>query len=114
MAPNILKMKPNICLLIMHACVLILISKDFDVMVTENMFGDILTDEGSVITSSMGMLPSASVGEHTSVLNHSSVPGTMRCREKIAVTVRHTNLFSCHDVLNMLSDCKEATLIRQA
>ena len=34
-----------------------------DVMVTENMFGDILTDEASVLAGSMGMLPSASVGE---------------------------------------------------
>ena len=34
----------------------------FDVIVTENMFGDILTDEASVLTGSMGMLPSASLG----------------------------------------------------
>jgi len=34
-----------------------------DVMVTENMFGDILTDEASVLAGSMGMLPSASLGE---------------------------------------------------
>ena len=36
-----------------------------DVMVTENMFGDILTDEASVLAGSMGMLPSASLGEST-------------------------------------------------
>jgi 3-isopropylmalate dehydrogenase len=35
----------------------------FDVMVTGNMFGDILTDEASVLAGSMGMLPSASLGE---------------------------------------------------
>lgn len=35
----------------------------FDVIVTENTFGDILTDEASVLTGSLGMLPSASVGE---------------------------------------------------
>ncbi len=35
----------------------------FDVIVTENMFGDILTDEASVLAGSMGMLPSASLGE---------------------------------------------------
>jgi 3-isopropylmalate dehydrogenase len=34
----------------------------FDVLVTENMFGDILTDEASVLAGSMGMLPSASLG----------------------------------------------------
>ncbi len=48
----------------------------FDVMVTENMFGDILTDEASVITGSLGMLPSASIGLHTSVFEpiHGSYP----------------------------------------
>lgn len=48
----------------------------FDVMVTENMFGDILTDEGSVITGSMGLLPSASIGLHTSLFEpiHGSWP----------------------------------------
>lgn len=35
----------------------------FDVVVTENMFGDILTDEASMITGSIGMIPSASLGE---------------------------------------------------
>jgi 3-isopropylmalate dehydrogenase len=34
-----------------------------DVVVTENMFGDILTDEASILAGSMGMLPSASLGE---------------------------------------------------
>lgn len=48
----------------------------FDVMVTENTFGDILTDEGSVISGSMGLLPSASTGEHTPVFEpiHGSWP----------------------------------------
>ena len=48
----------------------------FDVMVTENTFGDILTDEGSCITVSMGLLPSASTGEHTPVFEpiHGSWP----------------------------------------
>ncbi|MGB6649678.1 MAG: isocitrate/isopropylmalate family dehydrogenase, partial [Bacteroidota bacterium] len=35
----------------------------FDVLVTENMFGDILTDEAGVLVGSLGMLPSASLGE---------------------------------------------------
>ncbi|MCO5316192.1 MAG: 3-isopropylmalate dehydrogenase [Solirubrobacterales bacterium] len=35
---------------------------DFDVIVTENLFGDILSDEGAMLTGSLGMLPSASVG----------------------------------------------------
>ncbi|WP_343029965.1 3-isopropylmalate dehydrogenase [Alkalibaculum sporogenes] len=38
--------------------------QQFDVIVTENMFGDILSDEASMITGSIGMLPSASLGEN--------------------------------------------------
>jgi len=48
----------------------------FDVVVTENMFGDILTDEASVITGSLGMLPSASIGDKTALYEpiHGSYP----------------------------------------
>lgn len=48
----------------------------FDVIVTENTFGDILTDEGSVISGSMGLLPSASTGDKTPVFEpvHGSWP----------------------------------------
>jgi 3-isopropylmalate dehydrogenase len=51
--------------MLVDACAMQLIRKpaDFDVIVTENMFGDILTDEASMLTGSMGMLPSASLGE---------------------------------------------------
>ncbi len=50
---------------------------NFDVMVTENMFGDILTDEASVLAGSMGMLPSASLGDGVAGLYepiHGSAP----------------------------------------
>lgn len=48
----------------------------FDVLVTENTFGDILTDEASCISGSMGLLPSASIGESTPVFEpvHGSWP----------------------------------------
>ena len=48
----------------------------FDVVVTENMFGDILTDEASVISGSLGLLPSASVGNSISLFEpiHGSYP----------------------------------------
>jgi 3-isopropylmalate dehydrogenase len=48
----------------------------FDVVLTENMFGDILTDEASVITGSLGMLPSASKGSKVSLYEpiHGSFP----------------------------------------
>ncbi|MCC7174674.1 MAG: 3-isopropylmalate dehydrogenase [Bryobacterales bacterium] len=45
---------------------LILNPRQFDVLVTENMFGDILSDEGAVLAGSIGMLPSASIGERRS------------------------------------------------
>ena len=51
--------------MLVDACAMHLIRRpaDFDVIVTENMFGDILTDEASMLAGSMGMLPSASLGE---------------------------------------------------
>jgi len=50
--------------ILVDACAMYLINRpaDFDVIVAENMFGDILSDEASMITGSMGMLPSASLG----------------------------------------------------
>jgi 3-isopropylmalate dehydrogenase len=50
--------------ILVDACAMYLISRpaSFDVIVTENMFGDILTDEASMLAGSMGMLPSASLG----------------------------------------------------
>ena len=50
--------------------------KRFDVILTENMFGDILTDQASVITGSLGMLLSASVGNKISLYEpiHGSFP----------------------------------------
>lgn len=50
--------------------------RDFDVILTENMFGDILTDEASVITGSIGILPSSSIGEKTALYEpiHGSYP----------------------------------------
>jgi 3-isopropylmalate dehydrogenase len=50
---------------LVDACAMHLINRpaDFDVIVTGNLFGDILSDEASMITGSLGMLPSASLGE---------------------------------------------------
>ncbi len=51
--------------ILVDACAMYLINRpsDFDVIVTENMFGDILSDEASMLTGSLGMLPSASIGD---------------------------------------------------
>ncbi|MDR6462080.1 3-isopropylmalate dehydrogenase [Chryseobacterium sediminis] len=55
---------------------LILNPKHFDVILTENMFGDIISDEASVIGGSIGLLPSASVGEKNALFEpiHGSYP----------------------------------------
>lgn len=55
---------------------LILNPKQFDVIVTENMFGDIISDEASVIGGSIGLLPSASIGESNALFEpiHGSYP----------------------------------------
>ena len=54
-------------ILLVDAAAMHLLSRpaDFDVLVTENMFGDILTDEASMLAGSLGMLPSASLGAST-------------------------------------------------
>jgi 3-isopropylmalate dehydrogenase len=55
---------------------IILNPKQFDVVLTENMFGDIISDEASVISGSLGLLPSASVGNITALFEpiHGSYP----------------------------------------
>jgi 3-isopropylmalate dehydrogenase len=55
---------------------IILNPAQFDVVLTENMFGDIISDEGSVLTGSLGLLPSASIGNGTALFEpiHGSYP----------------------------------------
>jgi 3-isopropylmalate dehydrogenase len=50
---------------LVDSCAMLLIKRpaEFDVLVTENLFGDILSDEASVLAGSLGLLPSASLGE---------------------------------------------------
>ncbi len=76
MAPNYPDIKTEFMFVDNAAMQIIQWPKNFDVMVTENMFGDILTDEASVITGSLGLLPSASMGINTSVFEpiHGSYP----------------------------------------
>ena len=86
--------------------------KFFDVMVTENTFGDILTDEGSCITGSMGLLPSASTGEHTPVFEpiHGSWPQAkgLNIANPLAQILSVAMLFEYFDLK------EEGTLIRKA
>ena len=84
----------------------------FDVMVTENTFGDILTDEGSCITGSMGLLPSASTGESTPVFEpiHGSWPQAkgLNIANPLAQILSVAMLFEYFDLK------EEGALIRKA
>ena len=84
----------------------------FDVMVTENTFGDILTDEGSCITGSMGLLPSASTGESTPVFEpiHASWPQAkgLNIANPLAQILSVAMLFEYFDLM------EEGKLIRAA
>lgn len=84
----------------------------FDVMVTENTFGDILTDEGSCITGSMGLLPSASTGESTPVFEpiHGSWPQAkgLNIANPLAQILSVAMLFEYFNLV------KEGALVRKA
>lgn len=86
--------------------------KFFDVIVTENTFGDILTDEGSCITGSMGLLPSASTGEHTPVFEpiHGSWPQAkgLNIANPLAQILSVAMLFEYFNLM------EEGALIREA
>lgn len=65
------------CLFVDNAAMQLIVNPaQFDVLLTENMFGDILSDEASVLTGSLGMLPSASVGSGHALFEpvHGSYP----------------------------------------
>lgn len=84
----------------------------FDVMVTENLFGDILTDESSVISGSLGMLPSASIGTNNALFEpiHGSYPAA--AGKNIANPI--ATILSAAMMLEHLGLHREGTAIRQA
>ena len=84
----------------------------FDVIVTENTFGDILTDETSCITGSMGLQPSASLGEHTPLFEpvHGSWPQAKG--QNLANPL--AQILSAAMLLEHFGLTKEGALIREA
>ena len=84
----------------------------FDVMVTENTFGDILTDEASVISGSMGLLPSASTGEKTPLFEpvHGSWP--QAAGKNIANPI--AQILSAAMLLEYFDMKEEGALVREA
>jgi 3-isopropylmalate dehydrogenase len=102
--------------LLVDAAAMHLLSRpaDFDVIVTENMFGDILTDEASMLAGSLGMLPSASLGDgHVGLYEpiHGSAPDIAgRGLANPCATIASTAMMLRHSLA--LED--EATAVEQA
>ena len=92
--------------------------KFFDVVLTENMFGDIITDEASVISGSLGMLPSASVGANLSLFEpiHGSYPevaGQSRANPIGAILSAAMMLeyaFGMHEESKVIRDAVDASI----
>ncbi|MRS11727.1 MAG: 3-isopropylmalate dehydrogenase [Actinobacteria bacterium] len=90
----------------------------FDVMVTENMFGDILSDEASMLTGSLGMLASASLGDGTALYepSHGSAPdiagqgiaNPLAMLLSVELMLRHS--FSMHEAADALAAAIENVL----
>lgn len=84
----------------------------FDVMVTENTFGDILTDEGSCISGSMGLLPSASTGESTPVFE--PIHGSWSQAKGLNIANPLAQILSVAMLFEYFNLKEEGTLIRRA
>ncbi|RZK45395.1 MAG: 3-isopropylmalate dehydrogenase, partial [Pedobacter sp.] len=91
---------------------IILNPKQFDVILTENMFGDIISDEASVITGSLGLLPSASIGTGAALFEpiHGSYP--QAAGKDIANPLG--SILSAAMLLDHFGMTAEATLVREA
>ncbi len=91
---------------------MILWPKQFDVVVTGNMFGDIISDESSVIAGSLGLLPSASIGEKTGMFEpiHGSYPQATG----LNIANPMATILSAAMLLEHLELLEEATAIRSA
>ncbi|MFP2994936.1 3-isopropylmalate dehydrogenase [Spongiivirga sp. MCCC 1A20706] len=91
---------------------MILNPKQFDVILTENMFGDIISDEGSVIGGSIGLLASASIGDDSALFEpiHGSYPQAKG--QNIANPI--ASILSAAMLLEQFEMVDEANLVRQA
>lgn len=91
---------------------IILNPKQFDVILTENMFGDIISDEASVITGSLGLLPSASIGKGAALFEpiHGSYP--QAAGKDIANPLG--SILSAAMLLDHFGLTTEAALVREA
>jgi 3-isopropylmalate dehydrogenase len=111
-APQYADVKVDFLFVDNAAMQIILNPKQFDVVLTENMFGDIISDEASVITGSLGLLPSASVGKGNALFEpiHGSYP--QAAGKDIANPLG--SILSAAMLLDHLNLATEAGLVREA
>jgi 3-isopropylmalate dehydrogenase len=99
---------------LVDSCAMLLVRRpaDFDVIVTENLFGDILSDEAAVLAGSLGMLPSASLGERRTATAPSACTSrsTARRRTSPAAISRTRSGRSCRRRCS--SACRSAARMR--
>ncbi len=112
MAPSYNDVTVNYMFVDNAAMQIILNPKQFDVVLTENLFGDILSDEASVISGSLGMLPSASVGSAVAMFEpiHGSYP--QAAGKDIANPIG--SILSAALMLDHFNLIEEADLVRRA
>ncbi len=111
-APQYADVKVDFLFVDNAAMQIILNPRQFDVILTENMFGDIISDEASVISGSLGLLPSASVGKGNALFEpiHGSYP--QAAGKDIANPLG--SVLSAAMLLDHFGLVKEATLVREA
>ncbi len=92
--------------------------KQFDVILTDNMFGDILSDEAAVLTGSIGMLASASIGDHAMIYEpvHGSAPDIMGRNMAnplatiLSVSMMMEHSFGLHELADVTRDAVKKVL----
>lgn len=91
---------------------IIINAKQFDVVLTENMFGDILSDEASVISGSLGLLPSASIGKSSAMFE--PIHGSYHAAAGKDIANPVGAILSAAMLLDHLDMHKEAAVVRDA
>ena len=112
MAPQYADVKLDFLFADNAAMQLILNPKQFDVILTENLFGDILSDEASVISGSLGLLPSASVGNSNALFEPIHGSYSQAAGKDIANPLG--SILSAAMMLDYFHLKKEAELVRDA
>lgn len=92
--------------------------KQFDVLLTENMFGDILSDQGAILSGSLGMLPSASLGGKVDLYEpgHGSAPDIMGKNlanpigSLLSIALMFNYTFKRNDIANAIENAVESVL----